>query len=266
MSSSSTAPARLPGQGPRRIRRHAISGTPGTTAIAGHAHLPRALQGHRRAAPPRRVVLQMPYAASSTTSRQTRIVDRRGLGHRPRAPTARAVGLHPLYSAAQRIVVFARLAGAERAERRAYRYLRMLRPPDSPDAVTFDSCRGMRMEELKLRIQRATTSRRSGGCGGHAPPRHQSQAVCNPSCLRDTRTSTRLRGSVGDGADPGQRCADSAASRSAGRSTRTARSPRPRGGKLPGRHAELRRDVRDTAGQRSASRSISSETPLARAT
>jgi len=91
-------------------------GEPGTVAIAGHRTTHgapfRRLDELRRGD---RIVLRMPYGRISYAVERTRVVDARAFWIlKRRAGAARLVlsACHPLYSAAQRIVVFARQTGA----------------------------------------------------------------------------------------------------------------------------------------------------------
>lgn len=87
-------------------------GVPGTTAIAGHRttylapfrHVDELRAGNT-------IVLEMPYATLTYSVQGTKIVQPQDLGVIARKPYDRLVltACHPLFSAAQRIVVFARL-------------------------------------------------------------------------------------------------------------------------------------------------------------
>ena len=91
-------------------------GAPGTTAIAGHRttyaapfrHIDRLDKGDR-------VVVEMPYGRFTYEVERTRIVKPTEVSVINRVAFDRLVlsACHPLYSAAQRIVVFARLIAAE---------------------------------------------------------------------------------------------------------------------------------------------------------
>lgn len=100
-------------KGPGIYDQSALPGVPGTTAIAGHRttylapfrHLDALRRGDR-------ITVQMPYATFSYRVEGTRIVDPDALWILKRVRYDRLVlsACHPLFSAAQRIVVFARLA------------------------------------------------------------------------------------------------------------------------------------------------------------
>jgi len=87
-------------------------GVPGTTAIAGHRttylapfrHVDELRAGNT-------IVLEMPYATLTYSVQGTKIVEPQDLGVIARRSYDRLVltACHPLFSAAQRIVVFARL-------------------------------------------------------------------------------------------------------------------------------------------------------------
>jgi len=91
-------------------------GTPGTTAIAGHrtTYLApfRDIDELRRSD---EIVLQMPYGRFVYDVEKTRIVEPTRVSVIDRVAHDRLVlsACHPLYSAAQRIVVFAKLVGAQ---------------------------------------------------------------------------------------------------------------------------------------------------------
>jgi sortase A len=102
--------------GPGIYPQTRFPGVPGTTAIAGHRttylapfrHLD-ALRGGDR------IVIEMPYARFTYAVQQQRIVSPTDIGVIAPAGYDRLVlsACHPLYSAAQRIVVFARLVATE---------------------------------------------------------------------------------------------------------------------------------------------------------
>ncbi len=91
-------------------------GAPGTTAIAGHrttyAAPFRRIDRLRRGDP---VVVEMPYGRFTYEVEKTRIVAPTEVSVIDRVKFDRLVlsACHPLYSAAQRIVVFARLVGSQ---------------------------------------------------------------------------------------------------------------------------------------------------------
>ena len=87
-------------------------GAPGTTAIAGHRTTYLAPFRHLDDLRPRnRIILKMPYATLTYAVERTKIVEPTDLGVIARTGFDRLVltACHPLFSAAQRIVVFARL-------------------------------------------------------------------------------------------------------------------------------------------------------------
>ncbi|MGH6886946.1 MAG: class E sortase, partial [Geminicoccales bacterium] len=101
-------------KGPGHYPGTVLPGRPGTTAIAGH----RTTYG----APGRRIdeiergdeiVVEMPYARFSYRFERSRIVDPSHVGVVRDVDHDRLVltACHPLYSASQRYVVFARLVG-----------------------------------------------------------------------------------------------------------------------------------------------------------
>jgi len=101
-------------KGPGLYDRSALPGVPGTTAIAGHRTTYLAPFRHiddLRPGDP--IVLHMPYAAFTYRVERTQIVDPDALWILRPVRYDRLVlsACHPLFSAAQRIVVFARLAG-----------------------------------------------------------------------------------------------------------------------------------------------------------
>jgi sortase A len=107
-----SAPADLR-KGPGIYDQSALPGVPGTTAIAGHRttylapfrHIDDLRKGDR-------ITIEMPYATFTYRVEGTRIVDPAALWILKRVRYDRLVlsACHPLFSAAQRIVVFARLA------------------------------------------------------------------------------------------------------------------------------------------------------------
>ncbi|QEC46722.1 class E sortase [Baekduia soli] len=100
-------------KGPGTYDQTALPGVPGTTAIAGHRttylapfrHIDRLRAGDA-------ITIEMPYATFTYNVERTRIVDPDALWILGRARTDTLVlsACHPLFSAAKRIVVFARLA------------------------------------------------------------------------------------------------------------------------------------------------------------
>jgi sortase A len=110
-----TAPADLH-KGPGLYREAAFPGTSGTTAIAGHRttylapfrHIDRLRRGDR-------VTLTTPYARFTYAVQGQRVVEPTEVRVIRRVGYDRLVlsACHPLYSAARRIVVFARLVGTE---------------------------------------------------------------------------------------------------------------------------------------------------------
>jgi sortase A len=99
-------------KGPGFYEQTPLPGVPGTTAIAGHRttylapfrHIDRLRQGDR-------VVVEMPYGRFTYVVEKRQIVDAQALWVINRVGHDRLVltACHPLYSAARRIVVFARL-------------------------------------------------------------------------------------------------------------------------------------------------------------
>jgi sortase A len=104
-------------KGPGHYRDTPMPGERGTVAIAGHRTTYGAPFRHvdnlRRGNP---VVLEMPYGRYRYRVERIRIVDADALWVKRRRPYERLVlsACHPLHSAAQRIVVFARLVGEDR--------------------------------------------------------------------------------------------------------------------------------------------------------
>jgi sortase A len=99
-------------KGPGHYPSTPFPGQPGTTAIAGHRTTYLApfrnidsLHGGNL------IEIEMPYATLDYRVERTRVVDPTDLGILHRAPYQRLVltACHPLYSASQRIVAFARL-------------------------------------------------------------------------------------------------------------------------------------------------------------
>jgi sortase A len=100
-------------KGPGVYDQTALPGVPGTTAVAGHRttylapfrHIDELRRGDR-------ITVEMPYATFTYRVEGTRIVDPDALWILKRVRYDRLVlsACHPLFSAAQRIVVFARLA------------------------------------------------------------------------------------------------------------------------------------------------------------
>jgi sortase A len=91
-------------------------GAPGTVAIAGHRTTYRApFRRIDKLRPGNEIVLEMPYGRFVYRVQQTRIVRPSAVSVVRRVAYDRLVlsACHPLYSAAKRIVVFARLVGAQ---------------------------------------------------------------------------------------------------------------------------------------------------------
>jgi sortase A len=91
-------------------------GAPGTVAIAGHRTTYLAPFRHiDKLRPGNLIVLEMPYGRFTYRVQKTRIVDPSEVSVVKRVGYDRLVlsACHPLYSAAQRIVVFARFVGAQ---------------------------------------------------------------------------------------------------------------------------------------------------------
>jgi len=103
-------------KGPGIYEDTPFPGTPGTTAIAGHrtTYLApfRNIDDLRRGD---EIVLQMPYGRFTYDVEKTRIVKPTQVSVTDRVSFDRLVlsACHPLYSAAQRIVVFAKLVGSQ---------------------------------------------------------------------------------------------------------------------------------------------------------
>jgi sortase A len=103
-------------KGPGHYPATPLPGAPGTVAIAGHRttygapfrNVDRLRRGDE-------IEVRMPYATLTYEVRRTRIVGPDALWVTRRVSQDRLVltACHPLYSAAQRVVVFARLVGAE---------------------------------------------------------------------------------------------------------------------------------------------------------
>jgi sortase A len=106
-------------KGPGHYPRTPLPGAPGTVAVAGHRttygapfrNVDRLERGDR-------IVMQMPYATVTYRVERLRIVDPTDTWVVDRRSYDRLVltACHPLYSAAKRIVVFARLASAKPAK------------------------------------------------------------------------------------------------------------------------------------------------------
>ncbi|WP_324336375.1 class D sortase [Baekduia sp.] len=99
-------------KGPGTYDGTPLPGVPGTAAIAGHRTTYLAPFRHLdELRPDDRITVQMPYATFTYRVERTRIVDADALWILKRATTDRLVlsACHPLFSAAQRIVVFSRL-------------------------------------------------------------------------------------------------------------------------------------------------------------
>ena len=92
----------------------AFPGVPGTTAIAGHRTTYLAPFRHvDRLRPGDEIEITMPYARFTYQVERTRIVSPSDVGVIKRVPNEDRLVLsacHPLYSAAKRIIIFARLA------------------------------------------------------------------------------------------------------------------------------------------------------------
>jgi sortase A len=107
-----SAPADLR-KGPGTYAGTPLPGVPGTAAIAGHRTTYAAPFRHLdRLRPGDRITVQMPYATFTYRVQRTRVVAADALWILRRTAADRLVlsACHPLFSAAQRIVVFARLA------------------------------------------------------------------------------------------------------------------------------------------------------------
>jgi sortase A len=107
-----SAPADLR-KGPGTYDGTPLPGVPGTAAIAGHRTTYAAPFRHLdRLRPGDRITVQMPYATFTYRVQRTRVVAADALWILRRAAQDRLVlsACHPLFSAAERIVVFARLA------------------------------------------------------------------------------------------------------------------------------------------------------------
>ncbi len=91
-------------------------GAPGTSAVAGHRTTYLApFRGINKLRPGDEIVVEMPYGTFTYETEKTRIVPPTRLSVIRRVAYDRLVlsACHPLYSAAQRIVVFARLRAAQ---------------------------------------------------------------------------------------------------------------------------------------------------------
>jgi sortase A len=100
-------------KGPGHYAGTPLPGEPGTVAVAGHRTTYLApFKTINQLHPGDPVVLQMPYGTFTYRVQQTRIVDPDALWvtHDVGYPRLVLSACHPLYSAAQRIVVFAKLA------------------------------------------------------------------------------------------------------------------------------------------------------------
>jgi sortase A len=103
-------------KGPGIYDKVPFPGAPGTTAIAGHRTTYAApFRAIDRVDPGDRVVVEMPYGRFTYAVEKTRIVAPTEVSVIDRVSFDRLVlsACHPLYSAAQRIVVFARLIAAQ---------------------------------------------------------------------------------------------------------------------------------------------------------
>lgn len=101
-------------KGPGHYDDTAFPGLPGTVAIAGHRTTYLAPFRHVDSLRPgNEIVLEMPYARLTYAVEKTQIVPPTALYIKRRVSYDRLVlsACHPLYSAAERIVVFARLRG-----------------------------------------------------------------------------------------------------------------------------------------------------------
>ena len=99
-------------QGPGHYPSTPLPGQPGTTAIAGHRTTYLApFRDLGSLSPGDPIEVEMPYATLDYRVERTRVVQPTDLGVLRRASHQRLVltACHPLYSAAQRIVAFARL-------------------------------------------------------------------------------------------------------------------------------------------------------------
>jgi sortase A len=104
-------------KGPGHYRDTPMPGDRGTVAIAGHRTTYGAPFRHvDDVRPGNRIVLEMPYGRYRYRVERTQIVGADALWVKRRRPYDRLVlsACHPLHSAAQRIVVFARLVGEDR--------------------------------------------------------------------------------------------------------------------------------------------------------
>jgi sortase A len=103
-------------KGPGLYPQTPFPGAPGTVAIAGHRTTYLAPFRHiNRLKPGDTITVKMPYAALTYSVETTRIVKPTDLGVLKRVGYDRLVltACHPLYSAAKRITVFARLERTE---------------------------------------------------------------------------------------------------------------------------------------------------------
>ena len=263
-----------PAQGAGHLRRHAVPGRcPGRPRSPATAR-PTARRSGSSTSCERgdEIVVEMPYGALHLRGEAHRIVEPTTPGVVIRASATTGSSCRPAIrstappsasssspascgAGARRGAGLATVARSTPGSRRqpCGRLQRAARRPRRRRAA-IRCRRGMRMQDLKLRVQRAdyvvdprSSPRR---CCRHAA---ESEAVLEPRvvCARraaeqPTWAARRHR------ADPGHDAAASDRRRaaSAGRRRRTARSPRRRGGELPGGHAELRRRLRDAVGQR----------------
>jgi sortase A len=103
-------------KGPGHYPGTPLPGEPGTVAIAGHRTTYLApFRTIDQLHPGNQIVLQMPYARFTYLVQETRIVkpDALWVTHSVGYPRLILSACHPLYSAAQRIVVFAKLAAVQ---------------------------------------------------------------------------------------------------------------------------------------------------------
>jgi sortase A len=104
-------------KGPGHYPKTPLPGEGGTVAIAGHRTTYGApFRTIDQLKPGQQIVLEMPYAKLTYAVERTRIVPPDALWITDRVPGAERLVLsacHPLYSAAQRIVAFARLKSVE---------------------------------------------------------------------------------------------------------------------------------------------------------
>jgi len=113
-------------KGPGHYRETPLPGERGTTAIAGHRTTYgapfRRIDDLRKG---QRIIVDLPYGRYVYRVESTKIVEPTDLSVLDRRPHDRLVlsACHPLYSAAQRIIAFARLEkrGQPRVRQRSYR-------------------------------------------------------------------------------------------------------------------------------------------------